>query len=104
MPGVDFDSVRAAISIGQVLDVIGFVPLSRTGYQLRGACPLHQASQPASRTFSVNLATNRSRCFKCGAAGGQLELWAKVRNVTVYEAAVELCGKIGIDVPWVRNW
>jgi hypothetical protein len=42
--------------------------------------------------------------FKCGASGGQLELWAKHQQMTVYEAAVELCGKLGIDVPWVRRW
>ena len=104
MPGVDFDIVRASIPIAQVLELVGFVALARTGNQLRGSCPLHRSTSTNSRTFSVNLDTNRYQCFKCKAAGGQLELWAAFQGITVYEAAIELCNRLGIDVPWIRSW
>jgi DNA primase len=52
----------------------------------------------------VNLRTNRFQCFKCGQAGGQLELWASFRGISVHEAAIELCDRLGIDVPWIRRW
>jgi DNA primase len=104
MPGVDFSSVRSAITIAQVLDLIGFAVQARTGNQVRGACPLHDPSSPRSRSFSANLETNRFQCFKCGKAGGQLELWAAFRGITVYDAALELCDRLAIEVPWVGHW
>jgi len=104
MPGVEFEVVRASIPIAQVLELVEFVALSRTGNQLRGSCPLHRSNSNNSRTFSVNLDTNRYQCFKCKAAGGQLELWAAFQGITVYEAAIDLCNRLGIDVTWVRRW
>jgi len=104
MPGVDFEVVRSAIPIARVLELAGFIAVARTGSQLRGTCPLHASIRPSSRTFFVNLDTNRFRCFKCKAAGGQLELWAKIQGITVYEAAADLCDRFGIKVPWVTRW
>jgi DNA primase len=104
MPGVDYASVRSAITIAQVLDLMGFAIQTRTGNQVRGACPLHIASSPQSRTFSANLKTNRFQCFKCKKSGGQLELWAEFRGITAYEAAIDLCERLAIEVPWVHRW
>lgn len=104
MAGVDFALVRANIPIARVLELVGFVPAARTGNQLRGSCPLHRSTSTNSRTFSVNLDTGRFQCFKCKAAGGQLELWAAIHDISVYEAAIDLCDRLGIDVPWVRRW
>jgi DNA primase len=104
MPGVDFGAVRAAISMAQVLDLVGFVVHSRLGEQVRGPCPLHRSATANSRTFSANLVTHRFQCFKCKKAGGQLELWAAFRGITVYEAAIELCERLNIDVPWIHRW
>jgi DNA primase len=104
MPGVDFTAVRSAIPIARVLELAGFAATSGTGNQLRGKCPLHQSSSASSRTFSVNLDSNRFRCFKCGAAGGQLELWAALQGIAVFEAALELCSREGLEVPWVTRW
>jgi DNA primase len=104
MPGVDFEAVRSAVPIARVLELADSVAAARSGHQLRGPCPLHASSGPNSRTFSVNLDTNRFRCFKCQAAGGQLELWAKLHGITVYEAAIDLCDRLGIDVPRVTRW
>jgi hypothetical protein len=33
MPGIDFDSVRAEITMEQVLSLLGFRPSSRSGVQ-----------------------------------------------------------------------
>ena len=103
MPSVDFESVRSRISMAQVLELVGFQAVARSGDQLRGPCPIHGSSSSQSRSFSVNVATHRYQCFKCGSKGGQLELWAKVRGVSVYQAALELCDRMGIETPWVRR-
>lgn len=104
MPGIDFAAVRALVPIAKVLELLHWQPASRTGAQVRGRCPLHESESPRSRSFSVSLDTHRYRCFKCRSAGGQLELWAAHRRITVYEAALELCERLGIEVPWVRRW
>jgi DNA primase len=104
MPGVDFDVLRTEITMEQVLNQLGFQPASRAGNQLRGPCPVHGSTSPRNRTFSVNLTTGRYCCHKCRSRGNQLELWAAVRRVRLYEAAVDLCRVIGREVPWVPQW
>jgi DNA primase len=104
MPGIDFAIVRSSISLAQVLELVGFVPLRRAGHQLRGPCPMRRCIARDGRSFSANLTRNQFQCFKCGAAGSQLELWAFVTHQTVYAAAIDLCHRLGIDVPWMRRW
>src|SRR5438093_5160352 len=104
MPGVDFEIVRTSVPMAQVLEYLRFVPVQRAGQQLRGPCPVHRSESPRRTCFSVNLATHRYRCFHCGSFGNQIDLWAAVHKKTVYEAAVDLCAKGGIDVPWIQRW
>jgi DNA primase len=75
MPGIDYATVRQAIPMSQVLELLAFKPVRRNGKQLRGPCPVHHSSSPQTRSFSVNLATIAFRCFTCGATGNQLDLW-----------------------------
>ena len=103
MPGVDFEVIRTSIAMAQVLDWLGFVPVRRSGSQLRGACPVHQSDLRKRTSFSVNLATNRYRCFPCGSFGNQLELWAAVHNKSVYEAALDLCARAQMNIPWIER-
>jgi hypothetical protein len=99
MPSIDFSELRASIAMSSVLDLLGFVPTERSGDQLRGPCPLHGSMSPDSRSFSVNPRKNSFRCFKCGAAGNQLELWATAQKLPIYEAALDLCQRLGLAVP-----
>lgn len=104
MPGVDFNVLRSEVTIGEVLDALGWQPVSRSGQQLRGPCPVHGSSSPTSRSFSVNLAEGRYYCHKCHSNGNQLELWAAVHHQTIYDAAVDLCKTLGRDVPRIKRW
>ncbi|MGH7928686.1 MAG: CHC2 zinc finger domain-containing protein [Candidatus Binatia bacterium] len=104
MPGVDFQMLRSEIPISAVLDQLGFQPTSRWGAQLHGPCPIHRSTSPRSRSFSVNLDTARYFCHKCKSHGNQLELWAAVHDLTIYEAAIDLCRAIGKNVPWIERW
>lgn len=104
MAGVDFNALRSVITMEQVLNQLGFKPTGRSGDQLRGPCPIHGSTSPESRTFSVNLGTRRYYCHKCQSKGNQLELWAAVHRLSIYEAAVDLCRALGRDVPWVNRW
>jgi DNA primase len=104
MPGVDFNRLRAEIPMIQVLDLLGFQPVTRSGCQWYGRCPLHDA--PASgkrRCFSVNLALGRYYCHRCHSHGNPLELWAAATQLPLHQAAIDLCQRLGRDVPWIQR-
>jgi DNA primase len=104
MPGINYRQLRAVISIAEVLRLIGFVPTQTSGPQLRGRCPVHASCSKSRRVFSVNLKTNVYRCFKCGSAGNQLDLYAAVTKRSLYEAAIDLCQKLNCPTPWIQHW
>ena len=103
MPGIDFNRLRAEITMEQVLHLLEFETASRTGSQWYGRCPLHE-STPRSRSFSVNVAIGRYNCHRCHSKGNQLELWAAVTKLSLHQAAVDLCHALNQDVPWIYRW
>lgn len=98
MPGIDFTLLRRQISLTQVLDLVGFTPTTRRGPQLRGPCPVH-GSASGSRSFAAHVAKNCWHCFRCGVGGNALDLYLAVTKLPVYEGALELCARLGIEVP-----
>jgi DNA primase len=104
MPGIDFDILRAEVSMEQVLNQLNFDPTSRSGNQWHGPCLVHGSTSSGSRSFSVNLDTGRYFCHKCQSHGNALELWAAVHKLNIYEAALDLCRALGSDVPWINRW
>ena len=103
MAGLDFKAVRSLVSMAQVLEIIGFIPVETSKSQQRGPCPVHRSSSSTSRVFSVNLRKNVFQCFRCGAAGNQLDLYAAVTRQGLYEAALDLCQRLSIDAPRLRS-
>ena len=104
MPGVDFDRVRTEITMEQVLDLLGFRPWNRSGVQWYGSCPLHEPGAGRRRSFSVNMATGRYCCHRCHSQGNQLELWAAATKQPLHQAAIDLCQRLGRDIPWIQRW
>ena len=104
MPGVDFNLLRNEITMEQVLGQLGFEPTSRGGQQMHGPCPIHGSTSSRSKTFSVNLELGRYYCHKCHSKGNQLKLWAAVQNLSIYDAAIDLCRTLGRDVPEITRW
>lgn len=95
--GIDYRALRTAIDIADVLKLLGFVAVKTSGDQVRGPCPIHGSHTASSRVFSANLRKHAFRCFKCGAHGNQLELWAAATRQSLYAAAIDLCGRL--DLP-----
>jgi putative transposase len=98
-PAIDFVAIRALITMAAVLQLLGFRPTSSRGAQQRGPCPLHGLTSGTSRCFSANLDDDVFHCFKCGCGGNALDLWAKAKQLSPYDAAVDLCQRLGIAVP-----
>ena len=63
------------------------------------ACPLHGSTSGTSRCFSAHLDKNAFHCFKCGRCGNALDLWAAATSQTPYDAATDLCTRLGIPLP-----
>jgi DNA primase len=99
MPSIDYRALRATISLAQVLELLKFVPASRSGDELRGPCPVHGSNSPGSRSFSADLQKNTFHCFRCDGGGNQLDLWAKTQNLSIYAAALDLCERLAVPVP-----
>jgi transposase InsO family protein len=98
-PAIDFAAVRAAITIAQVLTLLGFTPRSAYAGQQRGACPLHGSTQGTARCFSVNTSAHTFHCFKCNRSGNALDLWAIANRLSVCDAAIDLCRRLNIPLP-----
>jgi DNA primase len=99
MPSIDFRELRRRVLISDVLGVLGFEPTKRRGHRLRGSCPIHELGSAGTRTFSVDLDKNCFQCFGCGRSGNQLDLWAFTQRLPLHSAAVDLCDRLGIEVP-----
>jgi transposase InsO family protein len=97
-PAIDFAAVRAAITIAAVLQLLG-CRLQGKGAQQRGPCPLHGSTSGTSRCFSANLDKNAFQCFKCGRQGNALDLWTAAQQVSPYDAAIDLCRRLGLPLP-----
>ena len=104
MPGVHYKAVQSRVPMARALELVGFVAQSVTGDQLRGPCPVHRSESLRSRSFSVDLSRDVCHCLTCGFAGNQIQLWAALKEMTVYEAAVNLCQQAGVEVPWIERW
>jgi putative transposase len=98
-PAIDFPAVRAAITVAQVLGLLGFTPRSDHAGQQRGACPLHGSTHGTARCFSVNTSAHTFHCFKCGRSGNALDLWAAANRLPIYDAALDLCQRFNILLP-----
>ena len=97
-PALDFAAVRAAITMAQVLQLLGSEP-TRPAPSSSGACPLHGSTAGTARCFSVNTEAHTFHCFKCGRSGNALDLWAIANRLSIYDAAVDLCQRLHIALP-----
>jgi DNA primase len=101
MPGIDYRAARAHVRLAEVLALLDFVPHRRCGPQVRGPCPVHRSRTPTSRSFAAHLGRDVWHCFRCGAGGNALDLWAAVTRQPLHRAVLDLCRRLGRDVPWL---
>jgi DNA primase len=100
---IDYRALRRQVPMQRVLDLIGYHATSRRRQQLRGPCPFHVPELSHPRYFSVDLNKGLFRCFHCGAQGNQLDLWARLRGLPLYSAALDLCHYSGVAIPLTNS-
>jgi CHC2 zinc finger len=101
MPRIDFRAARSEIPLETVLALLHWQRCGGWGEQVRGPCPLH-GSLPRSRSFSAHLGRNIWQCFRCGASGNALELWALATGQPLYPAVLSLYDQLGRTPPWLK--
>lgn len=104
MRPISFDWLNNHVDILDVLEIMGW---DWTGYNesnYRGPCPLHGSRSPRSRSFSVSPPLNLFHCFKCGAHGGPIDLWAQHNRLAKLEAAYELCQIFDLEPRYLERW
>jgi DNA primase len=99
MPGIDYRQLRQQVSMREVLELIGFRATSWRGSQLRGLCPIPDCPSASGHDFSVDLNRQVYHCFACHSHGNALDLWAAVRRLPLYPAAIALCHTANIIPP-----
>lgn len=100
---IDYRALRHQVPMQRVLDLIGYRATSRRRQQLRGPCPFHIPEISDARHFSVDLNKGLFRCFQCGAQGNQLDLWARLHDLPLYSAALDLCDRSGVAIPVINS-
>jgi DNA primase len=87
---VDFNLIKAAVTMEMLIVQYGIVGLARNGDELRGVCPIHEGK--SKREFAINLSKNTFCCFAptCKARGNVLDFVAKMERCTVRDAALKL--------------
>jgi DNA primase len=101
MPLIDLRQARSEIRLGDVLALLGCEPRTRAGAQVRGPCPVHGSRSATSRSLSAHLGRGLWQCFRCGAGGNALDLWARTTRQPLYAAVLELYRRLGRPVPWL---
>ena len=50
------------------------------------------------------MARGRYYCHGCQRHGNQLDLWTAASKLPLHQAAIDLCQRLGREVPWYRRW
>lgn len=103
-PFVDFKTVKAAVSILQILDHYQLTDtFKRNGDSLSGPCPLHGGQSPTQ--FRVSLSKNCWNCFsECKSGGNVLDFVSRKEGISIREAAIRISEwfNLSLEKP-VRN-
>jgi DNA primase len=86
---VDFKTVKAAITMEQVLEHYGILDrFKRSGDSLTGPCPIHKGNNPTQ--FRVSISKNIWNCFsECKHGGNTLDFIARMDEVSIHAAALK---------------
>ncbi len=88
------EELKYRSDIEQVIS--SYVPLKRTGRNLKGLCPFHSEKTPS---FTVYPENQSFYCFGCGAGGDVVTFIRKIENMEYVEALRFLAQRAGMTLP-----
>lgn len=86
-----FDRARNAWTVERIAEKAG-VKLRRQGNELRGSCPICQASARSGTVFKIDVDRQTWFCFACERRGDVVDLHAALARMSLGDAARELAG------------
>lgn len=96
---IDFAALQSAITPERVLYLLRWT-IHPPGYgEPHGPCVDERCSSRSSRVLSWN--SSVAYCHRCGRTWDAVGIYATARGLGNYAAAVELCLRLGMDVPYL---
>jgi DNA primase len=97
----DFEKVCSEVDLVDVIQSKYSVDKFKArGSRYSGCCPLHKEKTPS---FSVQLSTNRFKCFGCGEGGSVIDFVSKMDGISLREAMYKIAGWYGVEVSKVKE-
>ncbi|HOW59876.1 MAG TPA: DNA primase [Candidatus Omnitrophota bacterium] len=98
----DENVVEKVASANDIVEIISqFIPLKRSGRNLKACCPFHQEKTPS---FMVQPEKQLYHCFGCGAGGDVFSFLMRYENLTFPEALKALADRANIALPERRGF
>ena len=94
IPAQLIDEIRDRVDIAELISE--YVPLSRSGKNLKGLCPFHSEKTPS---FMVNPELQIFHCFGCGMGGNAFHFLMKHENCSFPEAVRILAQRVSVTIP-----
>ncbi len=95
------DTIAEVVSRNNIVDVVGmYVHLTKKGNNHWGLCPFHGEK---TASFCVNEAKQMFYCFGCHKGGSVITFLMEYENLTFPEAIQTLAGRVGMDLPEVKE-
>jgi hypothetical protein len=95
---IDYVALRSLIPPRAVLDLICWQPTQDRGGISRGPCPLTTQDHHGSRALWVT--QTGYYCHECHTHGDAVDLWRRLTDQDVYSAALDLCRRLSLAVPY----
>ncbi|HEX6938008.1 MAG TPA: DNA primase [Longimicrobiales bacterium] len=94
IPDTIIDELRERADI---VEVVGeYVPLKKKGKDYWANCPFHKENTPS---FHVVPSRGFYKCFGCGESGDVFSFLMKYAGLSFHDAAHQLAGRLGIEIP-----
>lgn len=87
---LDFRQLNFDLSPLQVLAELGLTSTYCSLREWRGRCPISHCRDRENRCFDLDLVLHRWHCHRCRKTGDLIDLWARLRDLSTYDAAWEL--------------
>jgi len=97
MPAIDFGRVKQIVKLGDVMALLGLTWTRQSRTFVRARCPLGCHEDKHACKFDGT--TNLWYCHRCKTGGSALDLYCRVKHLTVFAAAVELCELLHRELP-----
>jgi DNA primase len=91
----DFATIKAQVSMAQVIDMLGITGLTEHGETLRGFCPI--CKEGNNRAFVVTPARNIFYCFSEKKGGSVIDLVARMKRIPEAQAGQQIAAHFGLN-------